>query len=248
MEKFSLSEMFRRYLLFAFSLLIIAIGVALTLRSDLGSSAISLLPYTWSLASNIRVEIVGLTFALPSWTVGQYTICMNTILVLFQIVLLRREFKKIQLLQMATGLLFGLFIDLAMWMTSWFVWESSASGYVFRVIQLFTAGTIIGFGTACEIRCNVLLLPGEGFCQALSKVTGMDFGKAKICNDTTLVIIGCMFCLIFFHTWKWNIIGIATLVSMIYVGAMVRFFSFRLNWFDHILQGHTVKILSVIFR
>lgn len=231
------NEFIRRYVVFTVSLFIISIGVALTLRSDLGSSAISLLPYTWSLASGIRTGIWGLTFVVPSWTIGQYTICMNTILVLLQIILLRREFRKIQLLQMATGLLFGFFIDLAMWLTAWLVWDSSQSGYLLRIVQLLTAGAIIGFGTACEVRCNVLLLPGEGFCVALSKVTGMDFGKAKIHNDTTLVLIGIAFCFLFFHTWRWNIVGIATLVSMVYVGAMVRFFSFRLNGIDRMLKG-----------
>lgn len=236
MEKCPVSEVLRRYGMFTVSLFIMAIGVALTLRSDLGSSAISLLPYTWSLSSNIHIGMLGFTFTVPSWSVGQYTICMNTILVLLQIVLLKSGFPKIQLLQMGTGLVFGLFIDLAMWLTSWFVWDSSISGYLLRLVQLLAAGAIIGFGTACEVRCNVLLLPGEGFCAALSKVTGMDFGKAKIYNDTTLVVIGILFCFLFFETWKWNIVGIATLISMVYVGVMVRFFSFRLNWLDAVLR------------
>lgn len=237
-KEHTVSEILRRYIIFTLSLFIISIGVALTLRSDLGSSAISLLPYTWSLASNIQVEILGLTFIVPSWTIGQYTICMNIILVLLQIAMLRRSFQKIQLLQVITGLLFGLFIDFAMWLTSWFIWDSSVAGYIFRVVQLFAAGAIIGFGTACEVRCNVLLLPGEGLCVALSKVTGMDFGKAKIYNDTAFVCIGITFCFLFFQTWKWNIVGVATLISMVYVGVMARFFSFRLSWLDSILEGH----------
>lgn len=228
--------MLHRYIIFTLSLFIMAIGVALTLHSDLGSSAISLLPYTWSLSSNIEIEIFGLYFTVPSWTIGQYTVCMNAILVLLQIVLLKNEFQKIQLLQMGTGLLFGLFIDLAMWLTSWFVWDNSMFGYLLRFVQLLTAGAIIGFGTACEVRCNVLFLPGEGFCAALSKMTGMDFGKAKIYNDTTLVVIGVFFCFLFFETWKWNIVGVATLISMVYVGVIVRFFSFRLDWLDVMLE------------
>lgn len=236
MGKCLTSEVLRRYVIFTASLFIIAISVALTLRSDLGSSAISLLPYTWSLSSNIHIQMLGFTFTVPSWSVGQYTICMNTILVLLQIVMLKSRFPKIQLLQMGTGLLFGLFIDLAMYLTAWFVWDSSMSGYLLRLVQLLAAGAIIGFGTACEVRCNVLLLPGEGFCVALSKVTGMDFGKAKIYNDTTLVVIGILFCFLFFGTWKWNIIGIATLISMVYVGVMVRFFSSRLSWLDSVMR------------
>ena len=234
----------RRYTIFAASLFIMSIGVALTLRSDLGSSAISLIPYVWSLSKETHVGIFGMTFIVPSWTIGQYTICMNTILILLQIVLLRKNFKKIQLLQMVTGFLFGMFIDIAMILTSWCVWDSSVLGYVLRIIQLFAACAILGFGIACEVRCNALLLPGEGFCVALSKVTGLDFGKAKIYNDITLVAIGAIFAFCFFHTWKWNIVGVATLVSMVFVGVMVRFFSFRLNWLDVILVNKETSYLS----
>lgn len=225
-----------RYGTFIVSLFIISIGVSLTLRSDLGSSPISLIPYVWSLAKETHIDILGMTFIVPSWTIGQYTICLNTILILLQIVLLRGEFKKVQLLQMVTGFLFGMFIDLAMLLTSWCIWDSSVLGYIFRIFQLFAACAILGFGIACEVRCNALLLPGEGFCVALSKVTGFDFGKAKIYNDITLVIIGTAFSFLFFHTWKWNIVGVATLVSMVFVGIMVRYFSFRLEWLDIILS------------
>lgn len=233
----TIQAILRRYTIFAASLFIMSIGVALTLRSDLGSSAISLLPYVWSLAQGLHINICGLTLTVPAWTIGQYTICMNTILILLQIVLLRTKFKKIQLLQMVTGFLFGMFIDLAMLLTSWCVWDNSALGYILRIFQLFAACAILGFGIACEVRCNALLLPGEGFCVALSKVTKFDFGKAKIYNDITLVVIGTVFTYIFFHTWKWNIVGAATLVSMVFVGIKVRFFSFRLNWLDIILTG-----------
>ncbi|MFV0469327.1 MAG: DUF6198 family protein [Dysgonomonas sp.] len=236
----------RKYVIFVASLFVMSIGVALTLRSDLGSSAISLLPYVWSLAQRVHIDIFGLTFTVPSWTIGQYTICMNTILILLQIVLLRRQFKKVQLLQMVTGFAFGVFIDLAMLLTSWCVWDNSAFGYILRIVQLFAACAILGFGIACEVRCNALLLPGEGFCVALSKVTGFDFGKAKIYNDVTLVAIGAAFTFLFFHTWKWNIVGVATLVSMVFVGVMVRFFSFRLNWLDIILNNSKESYLGEV--
>lgn len=227
----------RRYLFFTASLFIMSIGVALTLRSGLGSSPVSLLPYAWSMASGVQVDCLGLSFTVPSWSVGQYTIAMNALLVFLQVILLRKAFKTKHLLQMFTGFFFGLFIDVSMWLTAWFVFDTSTLGYALRVVELLVAGSILGFGIACQVRCNALLLPGEGFCVALSKVTGMDFGKAKIYNDTTLVGIGIVFCFIFFHSWRWDITGVATLVSMVYVGVMVRFFSFRLGWFEILLTG-----------
>mgnify|MGYP005798240263 FL=1 len=45
------------------------LGVALCVRSNLGSSVISSLPYVLSLAGPVSF--------LPEWTIGHYTILMN---------------------------------------------------------------------------------------------------------------------------------------------------------------------------
>ena len=41
-------------------------------------------------------------------------------------------------------------------------------------------------------------MPGEGFPVAISKVTGIEFPKVKIVVDVSLVLLGIVFCYIFF--------------------------------------------------
>ena len=74
------------------------------------------------------------------------------------------------------------------------------------------------------------MLAGEGFPLAIAKFLKKDFGKVKIFSDTSLVTIGAVFMLIFFGHWDWKMIGPGTLVSMFYVGFMVRVFSPRIGW------------------
>lgn len=53
----------------------------------------------------------------PAWSVGGYTIMMNFIFVLLQILILRKKFEYIQLFQLLIGLVFGWLIDLNMSLT-----------------------------------------------------------------------------------------------------------------------------------
>lgn len=205
------------------SLYIMTLGVALSVRSNVGSSVISSLPMSFSIA--------GAEGIVPSLSIGDYTNLMNALFVVLQIAILRRRFEPIQLFQLVIGALFGALIDLNMAITSIFDYTS-----VFMQIAAALAGsTVLGFGVALEVRCGSVTMPGEGIQVAISRVAGAPFPKVKIIVDTTLVVLAVISCYIFWGSWQWNIIGPGTLFAMIYVGWLVRFVSRRLGWFDRLL-------------
>ena len=88
------TESIRRCLFLCAGLCIMAFGVAFSIRADLGTSPISSVPYVVSLISPI--------------TVGTATIVMHMIFILLQILLLRRQFAILQLLQLPAALFVGL--------------------------------------------------------------------------------------------------------------------------------------------
>ena len=47
---------------------------------------------------------------VPEWTIGTYTIVMNAVFVVAQILILRRNFEWVQLFQFVIGCFFGMFI------------------------------------------------------------------------------------------------------------------------------------------
>lgn len=106
------------------------------------------------------------------------------------------------------------------------------SAIPYKLIELLIGGGLLAFGIACEVRCDSLMLAGEGLPLALSKAVKKDFGKVKICSDTSLVIIGVALMYYFFGHWDWKMIGVGTLVSMFYVGFMVRVFAPHISWLD----------------
>lgn len=225
-------ELLRRYVTFVIALFVIAFGTSLSIRANLGSSPISCPPYVLSL-------VPGNTL-----TMGQYTICMHIFFILSQILLLRKNYPVIQLLQIAVSFLFGFYTDLTMWMTGLFQFDSSVFGYMMRFVQLCVGGGLLAYGIALEVKCDVLMLAGEGFPLAISKVVHADFGKVKMFSDTGLVIVGAIFCFVFIGGWHWDMIGIGTLFSMFYVGFMVRKFSPHFRWIEPFFNVTPQTVIS----
>lgn len=218
-------ELLKRYIAFAIALFIIALGTSLSIRANLGSSPISCPPYVLSRIPGIR------------YTMGEFVFCMHVFFVLSQYALLRKQFDKIQFLQLAVSLIFGIYTDVTMWLTGFVQFDSSWLGYLLRWIQLAVGGSLLAYGIAIEVHCDVLMLAGEGFPLAISKATKTDFGKVKICSDTGLVIVGIIFCYMFFGQWRWNLIGVGTLFSTFFVGFMVRNFNPHFAWLNNIFTS-----------
>lgn len=174
-----------QHLLLFVALYIMTLGIAVCVKSMLGASVISVLPYVFHDAGT-----GGLT---PSLTIGQYT-----------------------------------FIILLSWLQPETIWE--------KAVAQLAGCTILAAGIALEVRCGSVTMPGEGFPVAISKVTGIEFPKVKIVVDVSLVLLGIVFCYIFFGKWQWHIIGVGTLFAMYYVGWAVRIASHHLKWFDRLLK------------
>lgn len=73
-------EKTKRYLFFLLGLFISSFGVSLVTKSNLGTSPISSIPYTLSLG-----------FA-P--TIGAFTMVFSVILIIFQLMILKKDFPK----------------------------------------------------------------------------------------------------------------------------------------------------------
>lgn len=212
-----------QHLLLLISLWIMTAGVAVCVKSCLGSSVISVLPYVF--------ETAGKQGSVHALTIGQYTYIMNAVLVAGQICVLRRQFEPIQLFQLIVGFVFGSLIDLNMLLTSWLAPTTLWS----QTLAQIAGCTILGIGIAFEVRCGSVTMPGEGFPVAISRVSGAPFHKVKICVDTSLVLLGIAASYGFFGEWRWNIIGVGTIFAMFYVGMVVKAAGRHLAWFDHVL-------------
>lgn len=206
------------------SLYFMTLGVALCVRSGLGSGVISSIPMVMSLAGEAKLA--------PEFTIGEYTYIMNAIFVVLQVCILRRLFQPVQLFQLLIGFVFGWLLDLNMALTNILSYDT----LLLQILAQLIGATILGVAVAFEIRCSSVTMPGEGIQVAISRVTRQPFPKVKIMVDTMLVVIATAIGFAFFGRWMWNVVGAGTLFAMFYVGTVVRFTNSHTAWFDRLLH------------
>ena len=207
MSEMSRAETAKRYILFIISLFFAALGVAFTKRGELGVSPIS---------SVANVLSIRFTF----FTMGTWLIIWNCVLILGQILILRRNFQLIQLLQVPLSFLFGWFTDLGMWIVSFI----PADLYPIRLAMVILGVMILGFGISLSVIANVIMNAGEAFVKAVSDAIGKEFGNVKIVFDVLCVTFSIILSLVFFN---FTIVGTreGTVISALCTGIFVKLFS-----------------------
>lgn len=206
------SGLLGRALVFIAGLFIMAVGVDLSVKANLGVSPISSVPY-----------VLSLRFPL---TLGQTTIIFSMLLVGLQILLLRSAFEWFQLIQVPVGLLFGWFIDLVFPLVA----RIAPTHYAAQAFYCLLSCAVLALGVLLEVKAELTYLPGEGLALAVCRRFGLEFGKSKIRVDCALVALGLVSSLILLG----NIQGIreGTLVAATLVGCLVRLYSRALSSFS----------------
>ena len=207
----SKTETAKRYLLFVISLFFSALGVAFTKHGELGVSPISSV-------ANI------MSFRFSFLSLGAWLIIWNCVLIIGQILILRKKFQPIQLLQIPLSFLFGWFTDLGMWIVSFI----PAELYPIRLLMVITGIVILGFGVSLSVIANVIMNSGEAFVKAVSDKINISFGNVKIAFDVLCVITSIVLSLIFFD---FTLVGTreGTVLSAVLTGLVVKFFIGKLK-------------------
>ena len=178
------------------------IGIAFSVRSDLGVSPVSSLPYTMTVVWGVEM--------------GRATFEFHAVLVLIQILLLRRKFKRKNLLQLAVGVLFGLFTTLC---NTLVMMIPMPDNLPFRIGMLAVSIIVVAIGIFFYVPADIMPLAGEGTMLAVSEVTGVKFSNVKIGFDVSMTVISLIVCLVAVHNM--GSVGIGTVVSAILTGSML---------------------------
>lgn len=208
-----------RLLVYLLGLFIMTIGIAISVKSDLGVSPISSVPYTLTCVWGIEM--------------GKATILFHTVLVLLQLLMLRKKFPVKNFLQIVVGIVFGYFTTFC---NSLMEYVPSTENLVIRVLLSLVSAFLVAFGVFLYMPAGIMPLAGEGTAQALSQLTHIEFSKCKIIFDSTMVVISLITCLIAIHSM--GSVGAGTIISAVLVGTIVGWLNKGLGkWRDRILYG-----------
>lgn len=199
------------YIIFLVGLFISGLGVAITKKGELGVSPVS------SVANILSIYI-------PRLSLGNWLIVWNCVLILGQVLILRKEFKVFQFLQIPLSFLFGYFTDFGTWMISFI----SSDAYLFRLMCAIVGTIVLGFGISITVSENIIMNSGEAFVKAVSDKFKKEFGTVKIFFDISCVLLSIILSLLFFHG---KILGAreGTLIAAVFTGICVKFFLKRIK-------------------
>lgn len=202
----SKTELAKRYTLFIISLFFSGLGVAFTKIGGLGVSPIS------SLANVLNIRF-------SSISIGVWLVVTNFMLVLVQKVILRRQFKPIQLLQIPLAAVFGYFTDLGVMIVS----AIPVNTYIMQIVMVVIGSVVLAFGITLAVTASVIMNAGESVVQILSEKLHISFGNIKIVFDICYVAFSALVSAVLFGGAVYGIRE-GTLIVAALTGVAVKFF------------------------
>lgn len=192
-----------RIFFYVFGFLIMTLGIAISVKSNIGVSPVSSIPYTMTCVWGIEM--------------GLATIIFHIILVLLQILLLRKDFRFKNLLQIPAGILFGYFTTFCNHLMTYF---PSPDNMIIKLAMMLVSTLLISFGIFLYVPADLIPLAGEGAMLAISQKTKVRFSTVKLIFDISMVSISLAVCFLFLHSL--GSVGIGTIIAAILVGSELK--------------------------
>ncbi len=185
-------------------LFVMTIGIALSVKSNLGVSPVSSIPYTMTRVWGIEM--------------GNATIIFHCALVLIQFLILRKSFSPLILLQIPVGIVFGKFTTLCNFLADFF---PSPEFFLLRLALSLLSCVFVAIGIFFYVPANIVPLAGEGCMGVISRVAKIEFAKVKIAFDCLMVFVSVATCLFALHNF--GSVGIGTVIAAVLVGLILGF-------------------------
>ena len=198
------THLIRRIAVYLLGLFIMTLGISLAVKSNLGAAPVSSIPYTMTLCFSVEM--------------GLGTILFHAFLVLLQIIILRKNFKIKNLLQVLVGIIFGYFTTFCNFL---FRLLPDTDNLIIRVGMILVSAFLIAVGIFFYLPADIVPLAAEGLNKTISDQTGIAFNRIKIGFDVTVVAVSLIVSLIFLG----NIgsVGLGTVIDAVLVGVILGF-------------------------
>lgn len=184
-------------------MLIMTLGVAVSVKSGLGVTPISSIPYTMSIVFGIEL--------------GLATTIFSVFAALMEVPILRSKYKLTNLLQIPVSIVFGVFMSTCNKMVQTL---PSPDSFLVRIILMLISTVIVSVGVFLYVSSGFIPLPTEGVLIAITQVTKAKFASLKLIGDISMVIVSLVTCLV--AIGQLGSIGLGTIVSALLVGNEVK--------------------------
>ena len=170
-----------RWLTGTLGLVLIAFGVALSLKSNLGTAPPSCPP-----------AVLNLKWTAISF--GTFTWMMHLLFIAAQMAMRRKVLDVHYLVQLAAAFVFGYLCDACIWVLH----GVEITSYLMKIVLILAAVLLTAVGIRLEVIGKTWILAGDQVVDTFSTVTGIKFSNAKIGEDILLVALSAAFAWICF--------------------------------------------------
>ena len=204
-------ELGLRYGLSTLGLILVALGVGISIKSNLGIAPPSCPP-----------TILNLRFT--AITVGTFTWMMHLLFILSQMVILRKRFKLKYLMQIPAAFVFGYLCDGAIWLFDSL--DAPATNYAVQIMLSLVSVVITAVGIKLEVLGRSWMLAGDMLTAILADETKTPFGTVKVIFDVVMVAVTALLAWVFFGRLTGNgstvVIREGTLILAVLTGLCMR--------------------------
>ena len=152
----------RAYVLLILLIVMVGMELAILVKMDTGVGPWDAMALSFSFLTGIKM--------------GTVAIICNFLCVLGQIILLKKEFKKINFLQIPISMLLGYSINFFVYVV---FKNMTFSNYIFRITTNIIVLVSIAFTMGAIVVLGLPTFALEGFCSAIHVKTGIPFAKFR---------------------------------------------------------------------
>lgn len=193
----------KRLITYIIGLFIMTVGISFSVKANLGVSPVSSIPYTVTLITGLEM--------------GKATILFHVFLIIIQLIILRKDFKPKNYLQIAAAVMFGYFTDFS---NNLMRFLPDSDNMALRLLFIIISIILVAYGIHLYLPSDIIPLAGEGVMQAVSDKTKIEFPKVKISFDITMVVVSFIACIIILGST--GSVGAGTIISAILVGLVIK--------------------------
>lgn len=173
-------KLFKQYLALVLSIMMTGLGASLTLKAAIGVGPWDALAQSLSYITLIKVGTVGMI--------------LNMLCVFGQMILQKKNFKLITLLQVPIGILNGMWINFLFYDV---LGPISIPSYGLRLLMFIVAIALIASSISLMMELNIVSFSLEAFCLALTEKFNLRFAHLRQLGDVLFVLISITLTLIF---------------------------------------------------
>lgn len=213
MQEYKHKKKALRILLYIIGMSMLALGLTLSTKADLGVSPIITVSFGTS-------QLSGINF-------GNTTLILYTFFIVIELILHllpgkyvpndKRRAVVLDLLQLPLSIAFTRLVNIFAAVIS------TPRSFPLRILLLLGSVLFVGCGAALSLNMRLIPNPGDGLVQTISDRSRLDLGLTKNIVDISCVMLTCIFTFLIAH--RIIGVGIGTVVGMFCVGRVIAVFN-----------------------